>query len=118
MEPKTVRPPRTHLLASTVQKKDTPLDGAYEGLKKGRSYSNSLEWVRRMMHAEGHIPNITLDPKGGDIRRLTVRCGDADCIVTQVDSDSMRPIQNFLEHFKIIYSGQSLPTATGVVFPK
>ena len=70
------------------------------------------------MHSAGVVPRISLDPKGTEIRRLNVPLNDGECAVTQVDGESMDAIKIFLDHFKITYTGQSLPAAVQTVLFK
>ena len=70
------------------------------------------------MHSAGVIPKLVLDHKGCETRRLVAKCQGGDCVVSQVDKDSMEAIRTFLEHFKVTYAGQSLPAATQIVLFK
>ena len=118
MEPKPVRPPKTKLLQSSVQKAHVVLDGPYESLKPGNWYTHDISGVRTQMHSAGVIPKLVLDHKGCENRRLVAKCEGGDCVVSQVDKDSMEAIRTFLEHFHVTYAGQSLPAATQIVLFK
>ena len=70
------------------------------------------------MHSAGIIPQLVLDHKGCETRRLIAKCEGGDCIVSHVEKASMSAICSFLEHFKMTYAGQSLPAATQLVLFK
>ena len=57
MEPKPVRPPKTKLLQSSVQKAHVVLDGPYEGLKASNWFTHDISHVRSQMHLARVIPN-------------------------------------------------------------
>ena len=118
MEPRPVRAPKPLLLRANVHNATKTLDGPYERIRPGHWYSGNLTYVRETMHSAGVVPRISPDPKGTEIHRLTVALNDGECVVTQVDCDSMDAINNLLEHFKITYTGQSLPAAVQTMLVK
>ena len=118
MKAKPVRPPKAKLLPSSIRKAPVIMDGQYEGVKPGRWYSHGLTGDRFMLHSAGIIPRKTLDHKGVELRRLTVKTADGDCVISHVDKDNMTATQRFLEHFGLTYTGQGIPAETQAVLFK
>ena len=93
-------------------------DGLYEGVAPGHGYTHTIGYDRAMMHAAGIIPKVVFDQKASEIRRIVAKCDGGDCIVSQVDPESMEAIKQLLGTFKIAYAGQSLPAAAQTVLFK